>query len=354
MAVRPVESTPRPEGARGRLDAMDVPKRVLDAYGLDESSLEQVTVGLVNRTFFARTQSGARVVLQRLHPAFAGAVNEDIDVLTRHLASRGLVTPRLVRANDGASFVEADGVYRVITYLDGVTHHVVATAAVAHAAGALVARVHAAFDGFLHDFAFTRPGAHDTKAHVAKLAAVSASSADAESREIADAILEHARTLEALPTTRTRIVHGDLKVTNILFTRDGEGLALVDLDTFAHGTITVELGDAFRSWCNPRGESDVEAAVDIPIFEAAIAGYVENIALDADERDALVLGTETIAMELGARFCVDAFEDRYFGFDATRFESRIAHNRVRARSQLALARSVRASRAVLERVARGL
>lgn len=339
---------------RGTIRPMDVPKRVLDAYALDEGSLEAVTIGLVNRTWFARTHAGTRVVLQRLHPAFAGSVNEDIDVLTRHLASRGLTTPRLVRANDGASFVEADGVYRVITYLDGVTHHVVSTPHIARAAGALVARVHAALDGFVHDFAFTRPGAHDTPAHIARLVRVSTEGADEESRGIAEAILEHARTLEVLPTTRARIVHGDLKVTNILFAPEGvEGLALVDLDTFAYGTIPIELGDAFRSWCNPRGESDVASAIDVPLFEAAVSGYVENVALDVDERDALVLGTETIAMELAARFCVDAFEDRYFGFDATRFPSRVAHNRVRARSQLALARSVRASRGALERIVRG-
>ena len=57
---------------------------------------------------------------------------------------------------------------------------------------------------------------------------------------------------------------------------------------------------------------------------------------------------ETIATELAARFAVDAFEDAYFGWDPSRFPSRSEHNRVRALSQLALARSVRARADALE------
>ncbi len=48
----------------------------------------------------------------------------------------------------------------------------------------------------------------------------------------------------------------------------------------------------------------------------------------------------TITIELAARFCADAVHDRYFAWDPSRFESRRAHNLARARSQLALARSL--------------
>jgi Ser/Thr protein kinase RdoA (MazF antagonist) len=332
---------------------MNVPRSVLDAYALDEASLVPVTVGLVNQTFFAATLGRERVVLQRLHPVFLGPVNEDIDAITRHLASKGMPTPRLVRTPDGAPFVTDEGVYRVLTYVEGRTLTEITSPEIAASAGALVARVHAALADLEHVFAFTRPSAHDTRKHLARLEELSRESTDGESRRIADAILEHASALPEMPVTRTRIVHGDLKITNVLFHRDSdEAVALVDLDTFAHGTIPVEMGDAFRSWCNPRGESDVTAAVSVPVFEAAVSGYLAGIALDADERDALVLGTETIATELAARFCVDAFEDRYFGYDASRYPSRVAHNRVRARSQLSLSRSVRDARAELERAVR--
>ena len=59
----------------------------------------------------------------------------------------------------------------------------------------------------------------------------------------------------------------------------------------------------------------------------------------------IVVGLETVCVELAARFCVDAFDDAYFGWDPSRFPSRRAHNLVRARGQLALGRAVRAARA---------
>jgi hypothetical protein len=63
-----------------------------------------------------------------------------------------------------------------------------------------------------------------------------------------------------------------------------------------------------------------------------------------DELASVVVGLETVCVELAARFCVDVFEDRYFGWDPARFTSRRAHNLVRAHGQLALARSVREHR----------
>ena len=56
-----------------------------------------------------------------------------------------------------------------------------------------------------------------------------------------------------------------------------------------------------------------------------------------------MIGLETVCIELAARFAVDVFDDSYFGWDATRFPSRRAHNLIRARGQLALGLAVRAA-----------
>jgi hypothetical protein len=101
-----------------------------------------------------------------------------------------------------------------------------------------------------------------------------------------------------------------------------------------------------RSWCNPTGEDAEHARFDLAIFAAAVRGFrgvADAITTDAEKRS-IIVGLETVCVELAARFCVDAFDDSYFGWDATRFPSRVAHNLVRARGQLALALAVRASR----------
>ena len=86
---------------------------------------------------------------------------------------------------------------------------------------------------------------------------------------------------------------------------------------------------------------------DLPIFAAAIRGFraVADDLVTRDERTSIVIGLETVCLELAARFAVDVFRDDYFGWDPTRFATRRAHNLIRARGQLALGLAVRAARA---------
>jgi Ser/Thr protein kinase RdoA (MazF antagonist) len=325
-----------------------------------EARVEAIAIGLINRTLRVDDASGTRIV-QRLHPIFAPEVNLDIEAITAHLAARGVRTPRLIRTIDGAaSFRDAAGAtWRALSFVAGETLPRVHEPWVAAAAGRAVGALHRALADLEHAFHFTRPGAHDTPAHLATLRATltehAAHARIAAVEPLGRAILAHAEALAPLPATPTRIIHGDLKTTNVLFDRARrEATAIVDLDTMAASSLPIELGDAFRSWCNPGGEDDAHARFDAGVFEAAITAYAAEAGalLVVEEREAIVLGVETIATELAARFCADALRERYFGWDAARYATRGEHNEVRARSQLAVARSVREQRAALEAVVR--
>jgi Ser/Thr protein kinase RdoA (MazF antagonist) len=164
-------------------------------------------------------------------------------------------------------------------------------------------------------------------------------------------ILAQAAELPALGELPRRHTHGDLKISNVMFdvrTPGGPVRAscLIDLDTLGRQTLAYELGDALRSWCNPHGEDVTAPRFDRAIYEAALRGYeaaAPGLLTDA-ERAALLPGIETVCVELATRFCVDVFDDAYFGWDSSRYSSRRAHNLVRARGQLALARSVAEAR----------
>ena len=122
--------------------------------------------------------------------------------------------------------------------------------------------------------------------------------------------------------------------------------ALVDLDTLGRGTLAFELGDAMRSCCNRSGEDAGHIRFELDIFAAAIESFrsVADSVVTRDELLSIPAGLETICLELAARFTNDLFDDNYFGWDPSRFASRRAHNFVRARGQLTLARQVRACR----------
>jgi len=341
-------------------DERAVPEAVVAAWGWEGAELAHLAGGLINATYAVRVGDAPVAVLQRLHPIFAAQVNLDLEAVTSHLAARGMVTPRLVRTREGRAWVEHDGrVWRALTWVDGESVHRVPAPRWAEEGGALVGRFHRAVADLQHVYAFARAGVHDTAAHLARLAEhvrgdALPTASDAEraleidaALELGREILDAARALPALPACPRRHCHGDLKISNLLFARDPvRAVCLVDLDTLGLGTMAFELGDAMRSWCNPHGEDAGEVAFELPIFAAAMRGFraVADDLLTRDERTSIVVGLETVCVELAARFCVDVFRDEYFGWAPERFASRRAHNLVRARGQLALGLSVRAQR----------
>lgn len=337
---------------------MTIPEDVLAAYGLEDAGVTPIEVGLINQTYEVVSSGAPRLVLQRLHAIFAGEVCLDLEAISEHAARAGLTTPRLVRTRAGEPFREHDGgVWRAITFVPGRTIASVDDPRHAFEAAKLASRFHAALSDLDHTFHFTRAGVHDTAAHLGRLERWLAQGRDhpehAQNAPIAEAILEHARTLEPLPSVPLRLVHGDLKISNVRFDDAlDHAVALLDLDTLAYGTMAFELGDALRSWAQRGTESARDARADAEVVHQALAGYAAGgFALDPDERRSIVLGLETVSTELAARFAVDAWEDAYFGWDRLRYPSRREHDRARAESQLSLARSVRRDRAALEAIA---
>ncbi len=334
--------------ARADLDAP--PPAVLAAWNRAGAASERVRGGLINATFLVRGDEP--LILQRLHPIFAAEVNLDIEAVTEHLAAAGLVTPRLVRTAGGDRWLIHDGaVWRAQSFIDGVTMHEMVDAAHAAAAGELVGRFHRALSDLEREFAFQRVGVHDTAAHLRRLAQAVVGEQAGELEEavrLGREILDAGARLPPLGDLPRRTAHGDLKVSNLLFAR-GEpvrAVCLIDLDTLSRMTIAYEMGDALRSWCNPAGEDTPDTHFDVNRFGAAVRGYAAGTGglLAPAEIDSLPGGLETVCVELSARFCVNAFDDRYFGWNPDRFESRRQHNLVRARGQLALARAVAANR----------
>lgn len=334
---------------------------VLASYGYTVGcTLTPLEGGLINQTLLVE-EGGRRTVLQRLNPIFHPNVHLDIEPITAHLERKGLTTPRLIPTTTGHLWItdERGQTFRMLSFVAGRTVTRIARPETARAAGKLAGRFHSAVSDLSHTFHFERPGAHDTAAHLQRLRdALETCTAHLDYASIAplaERILAHADALESLPSLPKRLIHGDLKISNLLFDEtETEALALLDLDTMAYLSIPVDLGDALRSWCNPAGEDAGSAQLRFDLFEAAIAGVAEaaRTLLTEEEIGAITLGAQTIALELSSRFCADALREQYFSWNPEKFPTRSAHNRVRAESQLAVAESAGQQRAALERAVR--
>ncbi len=303
--------------------------------------------GLINLTWWVEGATGPVAVMQRLNTGiFVPEVHEDIEAVTARLQAEGVPTPRLMRTRAGDLWhTDADGgVFRCLSLVGDRTIHRVDDPADAVEAGRLVARVHRSLRDLQWSFRSVRAGAHDTPAHMASLAealrALPEHRLHADVAPLAHDLFNQWAAWTGEDSLPRRVVHGDLKISNVRFT-GSSATALVDLDTFAYGSLDIELGDALRSWCNPGSEDVCEAAFDLDIFEAAMTGYAQGArgTVSAAEWRSVVPGAERIALELSARFAADALRESYFGWDP-QFGGRGEHNLLRARGQASLARSI--------------
>ena len=110
-------------------------------------------------------------------------------------------------------------------------------------------------------------------------------------------------------TTPKRLIHGDPKLANILFSRTTNmAHSLIDLDTIGPGFIHHDLSDLIRSCCNVASEeSDQPPTFDIDKAQKIITGYSQVTASFLIQEEYRLMGTGLwiIAFELGVRFLND-------------------------------------------------
>ncbi|MBZ5708542.1 aminoglycoside phosphotransferase family protein [Nannocystis pusilla] len=336
-------------------DAADLARALAHYAELAGGVASPLTGGLINSTFAVRSPAGEFVV-QRVSPIFSPEIHDNIAAVTEHLRGRGEASPRLLTTTSGARWADLGpaGIWRAMTRVPGTSFDAVASPAQARSAAALVGRFHSTLVDLDHPFAVRRT-LHDTPTHLRTLAQAVAEHREhrlfAEVEPLAAAVLAGATALPPLAAAPLRVGHGDLKFNNILFDATGpegqaEARCLIDLDSVAPMPLHHELGDAWRSWCNPAGEERGAASFDAAIFAAALDGYLGalSFALEPVERRNLVHGVEWIALELTARFAADALNERYFGWDPQRFPGAGEHHLHRAKGQWALHQACLATR----------
>jgi aminoglycoside phosphotransferase (APT) family kinase protein len=333
-------------------------RAVASAWGLtDGVTVAPVTTGHVNESF--RVAGGGRaLLLQWLNPeAFADpdAVQDNVERVACHLAAAAPALPRpeLLETVDGTfrhrtgsglwrAWCWLDG-YRTLTRVDGPDR--------AAAAGAAFGRfLRALEDLSTTALAETLPAFQDPGRRLRELEAAAAKAARAR-REAAAPLLravEDRRGRIAPLAGPPRVLHGDPKLSNVLFPEPADPAAtgpvptdpaatspvVIDYDTVLVGPLAWDFGDFLRSTA-ARGEEDDPAAagVDPALLDAAAGAFLAAAPEPAaEEVGDLARAPAVIAFTLAVRFLADHLAgDRYFRV------RRPGQNLDRARTQLRLA-----------------
>lgn len=138
----------------------------------------------------------------------------------------------------------------------------------------------------------------------------------------------------------TRVTHNDTKINNILFTKEGKVLCVIDLDTVLSSTILNDFGDAIRYYTNAgkEDEKDLDKVyMRLNIFEGFTKGYLSEAKsfLSDSEIKYLAFSAMYITIEQVLRFLMDYIDgDNYY---RTEYED---HNLVRTRAQIKLCESM--------------
>lgn len=335
-------------GSRGEAAWQVQAKDALRHYKLDVSDFRRLNIGLVNLTIKVKAVDESYYILQRLNPVFDRAVNQNIEVVTSYLSRLGVMTPRLLRTTNGAVDVQKNGkIWRLLSFIDGKVSERCDKPEMAREAGRLLANFHRSLLGFREGLEAVRQPIHDIARHLDRLA----KARDERSRHpLYDDVCRLSEQISLLrgratvfTAGRERLVHGDPKISNIVFDEGkGDALCMIDLDTLSFMPLAWELGDAFRSWCNPAGEDHPEAFFDIELFRNALVAYAGGARdfIEDEEVRMIVPATLEIHLELAVRFLTDALEEKYFSWESGRYSSLGEHNLARARGQLAAAMSL--------------
>ena len=323
-------------------------RKVLTAYAVNPVQIRSVDTGLINRTYRVTGENGLDYILQEVNGRFPPELNLDIDAVTRYLEQSGLLTPRLLPDCRGMVYYRENGrVWRLFNHISGNIHERLEQPEMAGAAGAMLGRMHAALALLDYELQTIRPVTHDTPHHTSHLKNTLQNNRSharyAAVKPLGEVILMRLQQLPALPAVAARMVHGDPKISNFIFSSDDrEVICMVDFDTLNRMPIYLEMGDALRSWCNPSGEDSTDAYFSMAHCRAALEAYAHHAGelLTPEEWLAIPAATLTIYLELAARFCADALNENYFSWDPNRFGSHSEHSEIRARGQFNAANSL--------------
>lgn len=334
---------------------------VVDCF-LEEKHLEiqPVTNGHINHTYIVTAPGGERYILQKINnkvfkqpEVIADNHLKVNELLTSGNYARHILEPKLTKK--GNYFDESENRWRMLKFIEGSnTYLKVPSPAIARKATEALSEFYAILNASpgqrMKD---PLPGFIDFKSRMEQFAAA-IRGARPELLSQATEEISFIRQHENLPAQwlkahdhgeiPIRIIHADPKISNLLFSNDGEVLAVIDLDTVMNGTILYDFGDMVRSYTN-LSEEDDGSTVDnfsAEIYQEVKNGFLSRLSGILTEKETRMLdyAAQVVIYIQAVRFLAD-----YLNGSIYYSTSYPEHNLDRTRNQIHLLKGLMAFQA---------
>lgn len=150
-------------------------------------------------------------------------------------------------------------------------------------------------------------------------------------------IAEQFKQLQLENSLKTRVIHHDTKINNVLLhVENGRGLSVIDLDTVMPGFFISDVGDMMRTYLSAANEEETlfeKIVIRTDVFLAIYKGYMEEMrrSLTLREQELFIFSGQFMIFMQALRFLTD-----YLNNDIYYPVSHAEHNLLRAKNQITL------------------
>lgn len=328
---------------------MEILAEVVKKFGIGPiEDSRRIVKGKINETYLV-SAAGLKSIIQktkvRPHEAsdhdrnvlVANERTKNFEIVFEALGERHITCPRPIPLLLGSGYVaqSADGcLWRAFGHIEH-NESVAMDGDVALDAGKALGIFHQALRESAFQPKFPIPDFHDSGKVLEALHRSAREKGDPKFRPVRMEFMFLSNEVPKLilpPELPKTLIHGDPKLDNFLF-GDKAVKAIIDLDSLMLGSVYLDIGDALRSWCRIGNRFSEE------ICNRALEAYGHSSGNEPD-RSLAIQAVKLITLELAARYLTDYFQENYFAWDSSLYESAAEHNLERARSMISYFNSI--------------
>jgi thiamine kinase-like enzyme len=329
-------------------------QKILQQYNIpDNSSIDIIRNGLINKTYKITTPTNDAYILQKINENIflnPNAIAENIKAISNYLLEHYpnyLFTAAIDLPNGKSILQEDEGYFRLFPFLkDSATHDVLTNAQQAFEAAAQFGKFTKLLSGFdtatlqttisnFHNLQlrFTQ---FENSLQTGNKKRIEESKNEIDYLLAQKNIVQKYNSLTQNEIFKIRVTHHDTKISNVLFNKNDKAICVIDLDTVMPGNFMSDVGDMMRTYLCPVSEEETDftkICIRKDYYDAIVHGYLSQMQdeLTEEEKKHFHFAGECMMYMQALRFLTDYInDDVYYG---AAYEN---HNYNRAKNQIFL------------------